>query len=136
MPKPLKATFRHSDFRDDSPVMGSFDEIVSLFRRIDWAAAYHEHAEPWTFPELIVEREANGDVFNLQFLGPSGLFQCATIISIPRPVLGFDIWLTRDLWESDAVEFAAGAVIDALAAFSDRDATRLRSLWAHAAVPQ
>jgi hypothetical protein len=90
--------------------------VKSLFHRIDWAAALGDHTKRETFPELIVERQANGDLLNLQFLGSGDLFQCAAIITIPRPILGLDIWLARDRWESDAVELSAGAVTDALTA--------------------
>lgn len=133
MTQPFKATFRHSDYTEDAPLKGSIDEVISLFHRIDWAAALGGHTKRETFPELIVEREANGDLLNLQFLGSGDLFQCATIITIPRPILGLDIWLTRDRWESDAVELSAGAVTGALMAFGDGDAKRLQALWMRAA---
>ena len=129
MTKSFKGTFRHSDYAEDPPVAGSIEDMISLFRRIDWTAAMHEHAEQQTFPELIVERIANGDLFNLQFIGPGDIFQCAAIVTIPKPFLGMDIWIFRERWESDEIELSADAAIGALAAFGAGDTKQLRGLW-------
>ncbi|MBL9096712.1 MAG: hypothetical protein JNK07_07275 [Alphaproteobacteria bacterium] len=40
-----------------------------------------------------------------------------------------DIWLTREQWESDALELPVEAAVDALKAFDESDVSRLRALW-------
>ena len=127
--KSLKAVFRHTDFKEDSPVTGLPEDMIALFRRIDWPSAFNEHEERATFPELIVSSLANGDALYIQYLGSGDLFQCTTYITIPKPIFGLDIWLFRDHWESEEVEFRAAAVVDALAAFGRKDAAHLRQLW-------
>jgi hypothetical protein len=132
MTKDFKAIFRHSNFEEDQPVVGSMQDIISLFRRIDWVSAFHEYPTQETFPELIVTSLANGDALYIQYLGSGDVFQCTTIITIPRPIFGLDVWLSREQWESEAVELRSACVVEALGAFAGKDAGRLQDLWSQA----
>lgn len=51
------------------------------------------------------------------------------VMPVAPRILGVDIWLTREQWESDALELPVEAAVDALKAFDESDVSRLRALW-------
>lgn len=129
----FKATFRHSDYTEDTPVVGTIDRIVSLFRSIDWPTSAPDFGSRNIFPELIVENQSNGDLLNLQGLDAGHRFQCSVILTIPNKVWGLDLWIFRETWESAAVELVADRAIEALQAFGRSDAMELKAIWSSAA---
>ena len=128
MTKPLKATFRRADGTDDASVTGSMEDVVSLFRATDWPTAWSKNGgDPTAFPELVVERVSDGDALYLAFDGSRGDFQCTTIVTIPKKVLG--LALMSDTWESDAVNLRSEAIAGVLAAFCGKDIEKLCAFW-------
>ncbi len=128
MTKPFKATFRPADGTDDSAVTGSMEDVVSLFRATDWPAAWSKNGgDPTAFPELVVERLSDGDALYLAFDGSRGDFQCTTIVTVPKKVLG--LALMSDDWESDAVNLRPETIAGVLAAFGAKDIEKLRAFW-------
>ncbi len=128
MTKPFKATFRPADGADDSSIMGSMEDVVSLFRATDWPAAWSRNGgDPTAFPELVVERVSNGDALYLAFDGSRGHFQCTTIVTVPKKVLG--LALMSDDWESDAANLRSESIAGVLAAFGAKDIEKLRAFW-------
>jgi hypothetical protein len=125
----FKAVLRRADGTEDAPVQGAIEEVASAFRAIDWRAAWAENGgDPTAFPELVVECVSNGDALYLAFDGSKGEFQCTTIVTVPKKVLG--LALMSDDWESDAVNLRPEAIAGVLAAFGAKDIEKLRAYWA------
>jgi len=131
MTKPLRATFRPVDGTADSSIVGSLEDVLALFRSTDWPTAWSKNGgNPTAFPELVVERVSDGDALYLGFDGSKGDFQCTTIVTVPKKVLG--LALMSDDWESDAVNLPPKTIADVLAAFGAKDIDKLRAFWAAA----